>query len=84
MVVSLVLLLLLDELLTVLDNNALVVSVNLLTSEVEDSAICKLVSLNSLNTSAITIQVDNLNALHDSCSKEVTVLEQQVSTLSVN
>ncbi len=62
MVVSLVLLLLLDELLTVLDNNALVVSVNLLTSEVEDSAVYKLVSLNSLDTIRITIQVDNLNS----------------------
>ena len=54
MVVSLVLLLLLDELLTVLDNNALIVSVNLLTCEVVDSAVKCLASLYSLNAISST------------------------------
>ena len=73
--------LLLDELLTVLDNDPLVVSVNLLTSEVVTSAV-SLCSLHVLDAAATT-QMENLYRLNDRCALEVTALEQNVCASSV-
>ena len=72
--------LLLDELLTVLDNDTLVVSVNLLTSKVVTSAV-SLCSLHVLDAGAT--QMENLYRLNDRCANEVTALEQYVCASSV-
>ena len=72
---------LLQELLTIPDNDALVRSVDFLTIKVVDSTGGRLDVFHSLD--ATCIEVDNLNALHDRSSDEVTALEQHVRVGSV-
>ena len=69
--------LLLDILLTLLDDNALIRSVHLLTSEVVDSTIELLASLHSLNSCCI--QIDNLDRLQNAQAGKSTTLPKNMN-----
>ena len=73
--------LLLDALLAVLDNDALIRSINFLTSEVVNSAV-RLNSLHVLDAAAAAL-LDNLYLFHDGSASKVATLEEY-ETVTIN